>query len=226
MVSAPLQSPLAQRNPSTACDAQVEAGASFSASSAIMTAATRIVGALRFDEQSAQAQQPRVLAFGHGAEGALRAVAVAVELRRLRVQQQRQRIVRGMAARDIGMAAGGGGIAMADREQPLGDGMAAARLTAFAPAAPETLRRAPQRAQDGPRQHGRDNDDAERQREHRQRGLDAPAAPRQHDVAALIGNPGRARRCERDQHQEQNDPIHECPIAPASASAAMASAAN
>ena len=70
----------------------------------------------------------------------LRAVAVAVELRRLRMQQQRQRIVAGMAARDIGMRAGRGRIAMADREQPVGDGMPAARLTAFAPAAPDSLR--------------------------------------------------------------------------------------
>ena len=38
--SAPLQSPLAQRNPSTACDAQVDPGATFNASSAIITADT------------------------------------------------------------------------------------------------------------------------------------------------------------------------------------------
>ena len=42
----------------------------------------------------------------------------------------------------------------------------------------------------------------------------APAAPRQHDVAGLIGNPGRARGGERNQHQKQNDPIHRNPIAP------------
>ena len=47
----------------------------------------RIVGALRLDEEAAQAEQPRILALGHGAEGALRAVAVTVELRRLGVQQ-------------------------------------------------------------------------------------------------------------------------------------------
>ena len=63
----------------------------------------RIVRALRLDEQSTQAEQPRVLALGHGAEGALGAVAVAFELRRLRRQQQCQRIVAGMAARIVGM---------------------------------------------------------------------------------------------------------------------------
>ena len=63
----------------------------------------RIIGALRLDEQPAQTEQSRILTFGHGAKGRLRAGAVAVELRRLRMQQQRQRIVAGMAARDIGM---------------------------------------------------------------------------------------------------------------------------
>ena len=95
-----------------------------------------IVGALRFDEQPAQAEQPGILALRHGAESALRAFAVAVELGGLRVQQQRQRIVRGIAARDIGMPAGRGGIAVADRQQALGDGVAAAGLTAFAPRCP------------------------------------------------------------------------------------------
>ena len=52
------------------------------------------------DEQPAQPEQPRVLALRHGAEGAVRALAVAVELRRLRMQQQRQRVVGGMAPGD------------------------------------------------------------------------------------------------------------------------------
>ena len=137
----------------------------------------RIVGALRLDEQPAQAEQPRVLALGHGAEGALRALAVALELRRLRRQQQRQRIVRGVTLRIVGMPARGGGIAVADREQALRDGMTAARMTALAPTLAHAVRRAPQPAQDRPEQDGRDHDDAERQHEHRQRGLDAPAAP-------------------------------------------------
>ena len=104
----------------------------------------RIVRALRLDEQSAQAEQPRILALRHGAEGALRALAVAVELRRLRVQQQRQRIVRGMASRHLGMRAGGAEIAMADREQTVGDGVAAARMTPLAPRAAHPFRSARQ----------------------------------------------------------------------------------
>ena len=68
--------------------------------------ADRIVGALRLDEQAAQAEQPRILALGHGAEGALRLVAIAVELGRLRVQQQRERIVARMSPRRFGVTAG------------------------------------------------------------------------------------------------------------------------
>ena len=78
---------------------------------------------------------------------ALRALAVAVELRRLRVQQQRQRIVAGEPSRDFGMLAGGGGIAMADREQAVGDGVPAARMAALAAAAADTAGHAQQPAQ-------------------------------------------------------------------------------
>ena len=81
------------------------------------------------------------------------------------------------------------------------------------PVTPDPLRRAPERAHHGPRQHRRNDGDAERQREYRQRGLDAPAAPRQHDIAGLIGNPRRARCRECNQHQKQNYPEHRNPIA-------------
>src|SRR5258706_6125889 len=97
-----------------------------------------------------------------------------------------------MAARDIGVPARGAGIAMADRNEPVADGMAAARVTPLAGPAPELFRRAPQPAQNAPDQHRGDDGDAERQRKYRQRRLNAPAAPRQRDVAGLIGNPRRA----------------------------------
>jgi len=73
-----------------------------------------IIGALRLDEQAAQPQEPRVLALGHGAEGGIGPLAVAVELGRLRMQQQRQGIVSREPARDIGMLARGGRIAVTD----------------------------------------------------------------------------------------------------------------
>ena len=147
MASAPSQSPLAQRNPSTACEAQVDAGESFSASSAIPTAAT--ASSARWASMNSP-RKPNSLVSSRSAmaRNACRAASRSpVELRRLRVQQQRQRIVRGMAARDIGMHAGGGGIAVADREQPVGDGVPAAGAAPFAPVAAEAFRQAPQCAQ-------------------------------------------------------------------------------
>src|SRR5450759_2960097 len=92
--------------------------------------------ALLLHAQSAQLDGDR--------EGALRAFAVAVELCGLRMQQQRQRIVGGMATRDIGMRPSRGGIALADCEQSVGDGVAAARVPALATAAPDPLGHAPE----------------------------------------------------------------------------------
>ena len=153
--SAPSQSPCAQRKPSTACEAQVDDGDNLQRLFRDHHGGHRIVGALRLDEQAAQAEQPRILALGHGAERGFRAFAIAVELRRLRVQQQRQRIVAGKAARVVGVAARRGGIAMADREQAVGDGVAAAGDAALVPAAADASRRAPQHAKEAQRQHRR-----------------------------------------------------------------------
>ena len=49
---------------------------------------------MRFDEQAMQAERLGVGAARHGAEGAFGAFAVARELRRLRVEQKRQRLMR------------------------------------------------------------------------------------------------------------------------------------
>ena len=93
------------------------------------------------------------------------------------MQQQGQRIVRRMFARRLGVHASRRGIAVADRQQSLRDRMPAAGLTPFTPAAPHTRRRAPHAAQDRPNHHRRNDDNAQRQHEHRQRGLNAIAAP-------------------------------------------------
>ena len=53
------------------------------------------VGApLRFDKQSMQAKEPRIIAVGHAVEGALRRWAVTGQLGGLRREQQRERLVR------------------------------------------------------------------------------------------------------------------------------------
>jgi hypothetical protein len=81
----------------------------------------------------------------------------------------------------------------------------------FAAALAHPCRRTPHAAQDRPDHHRRGDDDAQHQHEHRQRGLNAIAAPGQHDIACLLGNPGRAGCAQRDQQQEQNDPDHRNP---------------
>ena len=174
----------------------------------------RVIGTLRLDEQAAQTEQAGVLALGHGVEGGARAGAVALELRRLRMQQQGQGIVAREPPRGIGVLAGCGRIAMADREQSLCNGMAAAGVAALMPAPAHASRRAPQPCKDPPDQHGRDHDNADREHEHRQRGCELVDAPRQHDFTGLLGNPRRAGRRERDQAQEQDDPDHTNPIVP------------
>ena len=93
-----------------------------------------------------------------------RADAIAIKLRGLRVQQQRQRIIRGMTPRDVGMQARGGGIAMADREQSLRDRMPAAGMTPFAAMALETFWQPPERKQYRPGQNRRDNNNADQDR--------------------------------------------------------------
>ena len=59
----------------------------------------RVAAALRLDEQPAQAEQPRIGAPRHGAERFLGAGPVAVELRGLRAQQQRERLGRQATSR-------------------------------------------------------------------------------------------------------------------------------
>ena len=64
------------------------------------------------------------------------------------------------------------------------------------------------KALQGDIQANRRESNAERQREYRQRGFDAPAAPRQRDVTGLIGNHRGTKRHRADQEKKQNDPDH------------------
>jgi hypothetical protein len=130
------------------------------------------------------------------------------------VQQERQRIVGGMASREMRVRARGAGIAVADGQQSMGNGVAAAGMTPLAAGAANPFGRAPQPAQDRPREDRGYYNDAQRQREYRQRGVDPPAAPRQRHVAALLGNPRRARRRKPDQCEKQNDTVHRNPTGP------------
>ena len=79
--------------------------------------------------------------------------------------------------RDIRMLSCRRRIAVADREQPLGDGVAAARMMTLVPHAMDSPRRPPQRQQQAPDEYRHDNDDAKRQHDHAHRGCGFGAAP-------------------------------------------------
>src|SRR5579871_6226432 len=131
-----------------------------------------------------------------------------------------------MAARGCGVQARGGRIAMADREQAMGDRVPAAGVTAFAAHFAHSFRQSPQRAKQAPREHCRDDRDQKSNRKLQQRDMRPPAVPWEQDFARLIGEPGRAPRRERDQEQEENDSVHGFGYGTGRASAAMASLTN
>ena len=147
-----------------------------------------IVGALRLDEQPAQAQQPRILALGHGAE---------------RASARRSRSPSSCADCACSSNASGSSRGMAARrhrharaaalespwpigEQPLRDGMAAARLTPFAAAAPDAARHAPQPPQDATTaESAGNNGDAERQHEYRRARSAARQPPHDNETSPV-----------------------------------------
>src|SRR5579872_1398577 len=131
-----------------------------------------------------------------------------------------------MAARGCGVQARGGRIAMADREQAVGDRVPPAGMTAFAARFANSLRQSPERAKQAPREHRRDDRNQKSNRKLQQSDMRPPAVPREQDFARLIGQPGRAPRRERDQEQEENDPVHRLGYGTGRASAAMASLTN
>ncbi len=178
----------------------------------------RIVVALCLDEQTTQAEQPRIGALGHRHECLLRAGAIARQLRGLCVQQQRQRIVLGMALRGFGVTQRQTHMPGADSDQPMGDGVTPARLAAIAATPAQMARQAPQPAHNSPDQHCCDERCAKHQRKQRDRRRDAPAIPHQRDVAVLFGNHGCAKRGKTDQHQKQDRAKHFSGLNPPSTS--------
>ena len=82
------------------------------------------------------------------------------------MQQQRERIIGRMASCRIRVTAGEGGIAMANREQAMCDGVTAPRVALFVTAATQPPRRAPDRGENAPDENDRDREYAEAEREH------------------------------------------------------------
>ena len=144
----------------------------------------------------------------HGAEGALGGGAVAGHLRRLRGEQQRQRIAGRQPRRLIGGFARDAQIAGADRDQAAGDGEIALHGAAMAEEQRHLLGRAQDAAHDRPQQHDDEHERRHGERRHHQRGLDPVAHPGDGDVARPVGDPDKARRDDRDREQEQDDTDH------------------
>ena len=90
-------------------------------------------------------------------------------------------------------------------------GMPAARLTPFAPASPHPFRHAPHAGRIAHTNIAATTTMPSTKTNTGSVVTIRDAAPRQRDIAGLLGNPCRAHCCERDQHQEQNDPDHRNP---------------
>ena len=167
-----------------------------------------VVPALRLDEQAVQAEHAGVVALRHLLEGRRRGGAVAGELRRLRAQEQRERLARRDAARLVGEFLRRARVAGADRDQPVRHRAIAAHAAAVAQVLREQIGRAQQRAHDRPGQHGGDRDRRHRGDQHHDRGLDALALPGDDDVAGAVGEPDRAEGEERDDDEIDDDADH------------------
>ncbi len=155
-----------------------------------------------------QAEHLGVVAARHLLEGGGGRVAVAGELRRLRAQQQGQRLARRDAPGLGGEPLGGAGIAGADRDQPVRHRLVGAHAAAIAQEARERVGRAHDRARDRPQRDGGDGDRGGRGHQHHDRGLDALALPGDDDVARALGQPHGAEREQRDDDEIDEDADH------------------
>jgi hypothetical protein len=155
-----------------------------------------------------QAEHLGVVAFRHLLEGGGGRVAVARELRRLRAEQQGERLVRRDAPGVGGELPGRARIAGADRDQPVRHRLVGAHAAAIAQEARDRVGRAHDGARDRPQQHGSDGDRRRRGHQHHDGGLDALALPGDDDVARPFGQPHGAEREHRDDDEIDEDADH------------------
>ena len=188
----------------------------------------RIVAALRLDIEPAQAEQPRILTLRHGAERVLGARAVAIELRGLRAQQQRERRARQALLGIRGVALRGARIARADRDQPARDRIVAPAALALAHGERKQLRRAQQETEQRPQQDRRDRDREDRHHGHHHGGVGAVAEPGDGDLPGPVGEPHDAERKQscRDEEDENADHARIAPHGAALPSVPTASSAS
>ena len=127
----------------------------------------KVVVALRLDEKTTQAEKAHILPFGHRMEGVLRAGAVAFELRGLRLQQQRQRIVLRQSLCHPHMTMRNQCVPGADGDQALRDSMPRFRLAFLVTATAQPRGRLPERADDRPHKHRGNREDQDDEHQNR-----------------------------------------------------------
>ena len=160
--------------------------------------------ALRLDEEAAQPEKPSVVMLCHRGEAALSRLAITAQLGGLSIEQQRERLAPNQPAGVAGMPRGGAVIAGTHREQPMREGLVAARFAAPA----RRVRRAHQRTQDRPegrREHGHGD---ERPDHDRDRGRDLTPHPDDGDRALLISHPASGERQRAQNDEKYDDPDH------------------
>ncbi len=161
-----------------------------------------------FEKQPAQAELLGVRRSQHGFEDAPRRRLVARELRRLRAQQMRQRLVRQRLARLHGVARRHGAVAGADGDHAAGQRVEAAPLTPPGQEVADGGRARPDLAHDGPGQdreaekHGEHHDSVEHA------GRDLVVLPRDQQCARPVGEPRQAGRQQQNTQKEQHETHH------------------
>ena len=163
----------------------------------------------RLDEQAAQAEDARLVAVEHAPEGRLGGVAVARDLRRLRLEQQGQRLAPQQALGFARVAPRRHGIAGADGDHAARHGRIAARPAARARGEAHAARQAQEEPDDRPQQ-GQQHRQRDR---HDRRGgdgrLDAVAAPGDEDPAGPVGEPDRSESSHAQEADEDESAPHD-----------------
>ena len=169
----------------------------------------RVAGALGLNEQAAQAEERRRRLIEHRFEIAARSVVVALELRRLGREQERQGRLLQQRIGASRKTAGAFGITRRRGDQPLGQ-RAIAQPLAAAPA----RQRNPAWADPDEAHHGGNHQDDGRSHgdgrsQGPRRGLDHVVAPGDLHTAGRLGNPGRG--CRHDDHRDdEGDDADHC----------------
>ncbi|KZB98865.1 hypothetical protein AU375_04879 [Methylobacterium radiotolerans] len=167
-----------------------------------------VLAAPGLHEQAAQAQDPGLGIVDHALEGALGRVPVAGDLRRLRLEQQGQRLGAEEPLGVARVAAGRQGIAGAHRHHAAGEGREALGPAPLGRAADQGLGQADDAAHDRPEQAQDDRRGDHADEGDREAGADLVAVPDDGDGAGPVGDPDRPEGGECEQGQEGEGAPH------------------